>query len=105
MSSPELAVLEGQVTELQKEMREMRLAFSNLSTLLPRVEAVESAQRATDARIQHIDRVVMDIQLNLQHLHKSVNSVETAQSQNATKLDAILTHMQRMVTLMQTKTT
>lgn len=99
--TPELSVLEGQVKDLQKEMREMKLSISNLNTLLPRVEAVETAQRATDARIQHIDRVVMDIQLNLQHLHKSVASVEASQAQYASKLDTILTHVQKVLGLLQ----
>ena len=105
MPSPELIVLQGQVSELQEEMKDMKLSVSGLLTLEPRVKAIEAQQRAQDARLEHIDRVVMSIQADIQKLQRTFGALEAQRIADATKLDAILASQLRMLDLLQPKAT
>lgn len=101
MSSPELEVLQTQVGEVQEEVKGLALAVSGLQTLEARVHAVEAQQRAQGARLEHIDRVVMSIQVAIQKLEKMFAGLETLRLTDAKKLDAIYETQVRMLDLLQ----
>jgi uncharacterized coiled-coil protein SlyX len=108
MSSPEYEVLQEQVVELAGDMKDMKLSVSGLLTLESRMKAVEAQQRAQDARLEHIDRVVMSIQTDIQKLQKTFGALEPAisdlklqRSADASVLKEILTTQQRMLSLLQ----
>lgn len=99
-SSPELGVLQGQVCELQEEVKELSLSVSGLLTLEHRMKAVEAQQRAQDARLEHIDRVVMSIQSDIQKLQKTFGNLEQQKAQDSRKLDDIYTVQMRLLDLL-----
>lgn len=103
MSSPEITVLQTQVAELQEEMTDMKTSVSSLKTLPPRMTALEAQQRAADARFEHIDRVVMSIQLGMQKLEKSFAGIIEQHAADTAKLDVIHSMQIRMLDLMQKK--
>ena len=105
MVSPEVAVLQGQVAELQDEMTGMQMSLSGLLTLGPRMEAIEAVQRAQDIRISHIDRVVMSIQSDIQKLQKVFAVLESQRAQDGLTLSSILETQHRMLELLQPKVT
>jgi len=105
MVSPEVAVLQGQVADLQDEMTGMQMSLSGLLTLGPRMEAIEAVQRAQDIRISHIDRVVMSIQSDIQKLQKVFSVLETQRAQDGLTLSSILETQHRMLELLQPKVT
>jgi len=102
MSSPELEVIQGQVSGLQDEMKGLKLSVSSLQTMEPRMKAVEARQGAIDSRVDHIDRVVMSIQVDLQKLSKTFDQLE---SQHTKKLDDIHAMSLQLLALLQPKVT
>ena len=105
MSSPEVVVLQGQVTELAQDLKELKLSVSGLMTLESRMKAVEAQQRAQDARLEHIDRVVMSIQSDIQKLQKTFGTLELQRQQDGAMLTDILRTQHRMLELLQPKAT
>lgn len=103
--SPEVVVLQGQVGELAQDLKELKLAVSGLMTLESRMKAVEAQQRAQDARLEHIDRVVMSIQSDIQKLQKTFGSLELQRQQDGAMLTDILRTQHRMLELLQPKAT
>lgn len=81
----------------------MKLCVSGLLTLEPRVKAVEAQQRAQDARLEHIDRVVMSIQSDIQRLQKTFGALEAFRAADGQKLQSILDTQFRMLDLLQPK--
>ena len=81
----------------------MKLSVSSLKVLEPRVEAVESQQRAQGVRLEHIDRVVMSIQADIQKLEKIFGKLEVQRIADANVLKEILSVQQQMLGLLQAK--
>jgi prefoldin subunit 5 len=105
MTSPEVVFLQGQVHELREDVKDLKLAVSGLQTMEPRVKAVEAQQRAQDARLEHIDRVVMSIQGDIQKLQKTFSALETHRAEDRQILGTILETQHRMLDLLQPKVT
>ena len=100
-----MVVLQGQVTELAQDLKELKLSVSGLMTLESRMKAVEAQQRAQDARLEHIDRVVMSIQSDIQKLQKTFGTLELQRQQDGAMLTDILRTQHRMLELLQPKAT
>ena len=84
-------------------MKDMKMSVSGLLTLEPRVKAVEAQQRAQDARLEHIDRVVMHIQSDIQKLQKTFGALEAQRISDAKVLSDILQTQLLMLSLLQPK--
>lgn len=86
MSSPELVELERRVEGLSDELRDLALKVDGFSVLSTEVEALKGVTNAHAARLEHINKVVMALQVDIQRLTKKV---ETTAADNNRKLDEI----------------
>lgn len=100
MSSHEYGAIARQVEDLAEQVRGLSMKVDGVATLEPRVEALESTTRAHSARLEHISKVMLDIQREIQKLDKSVAASNF--EQNA-KLDGIAQLQYRILDLLQPK--
>lgn len=100
-----MAVLSEQVSELREEVKVLQLSVSGALTLEHRMKAVEAQLRSHDVRMEHIDRIVMSIQHDIQKLQKNFGVLTEMRLADAKKLDDIHALQMRMLDLLQPKVT
>lgn len=101
-STPDTGPLERELAELKERVENLELKVEGITVLEPRVEALERTQSAHQARLDHMNKVVMAIQVDVQKLTKQVASYDERQSK---KLDEISAKQDTLLALLQPKAT
>jgi hypothetical protein len=100
MASPELDTLGREVEELKQTVSDLALKVEGIQVLEPRVEALERTSTAHSARLDHMNKVVLAIQLDVQRLGRKLDHMA---GEHTAKLDQISNKQDQLLALLQPK--
>ena len=102
MASPELETLGREVEELKQSVSDLTLKVEGVQVFEPRIEALERTAQAHSARLDHMNKVVLAIQLDVQRLGRKLDHMA---GEHAAKLDTISAKQDQLLALLQPKAT
>lgn len=98
----EVDQLAKEVGELDERVRQLQLTVEGMAVLEPRIEALERSNVALQQRVDHMSKVILDIQRSVQSLGKQMTHM---QSEHTLKLDLIMSKQNELLSLLQPRAT